>query len=69
MNKEILAYHPICSSLTLYITAVEYGVNDKVLVRWSDNQKTYKRRIYENKKGSYFVLNRNKFYLEEFTRV
>ena len=68
-NLQVIAYMHICGSLSLEIYGIEYGIDDKVVVGYS-NEKPTKNKLYCNSKGeTYFKKHGKRFYINEFMRV
>ena len=68
MLKPIASY-AICNSLSINIKDIEYGIEDKVIWYWSNENKLHKAKIYNSRKGDYFMLNKTRFYLSDFCRI
>lgn len=67
MNKSIATY-VICNTLAINITDIQYGIEDKIIWRWSNSDKLHKAKIYNSTKGDYFIVNKLRYYLSEFCR-
>ena len=71
MSKDsILGVMSITNNLALYINEIEYGVDDRVVYRFSDEEKVRKAKVYTTTKGrSYFKIKSTRYYLDEFMNV
>lgn len=56
---------------TMDILDIEYGINDKVVWKWSDEKKIHKNIIYYTQSSgrAYFKNNGTRYYLDEFVRL
>ena len=68
MLKPIASY-ALCKSLSINIKDIEYGIEDKVIWYYSNSDKTHKSKIYTSRKGEYFLVNKLRYYLDEFCRL
>ena len=68
MIKSIASY-PLCNNLSINIIDIEYGIEDKVIWRWSNCNKLHKSKVYNSKKGEYFLVDKLRYYLDEFCRL
>ena len=53
-NLEIIGSVCITNNLSLEVYNYEYGINDKIIYKYSGENKFRKARLYENTKGIYF---------------
>ena len=67
MLKSIANY-VICNSLSINIKDIEYGIEDKVIWYWSNSDKLHKSKIYNSRKGYYFLVNKMRYYLNDFSK-
>jgi hypothetical protein len=68
-NLQVIASLPICHGLSLNVYGIEYGIDDKVVVGYS-NEKPTKNKLYYNTDGQcYFKKHGKRFYINEFMRV
>ena len=68
-NLEIIGSVCITNNLSLEVYNYEYGINDKIIYKYSDECKFRKARLYENTKGIYFNTPTGKTYLSEIIRI
>ena len=68
-NNEIIGSMSITNSLALEVYGYEYGVDDKIIYKYSNENKYRKAKLYENKKGIYFNTPTGKTYLSEIIRI
>lgn len=64
-----IAIYVLCNNLSILIQDIEYGIEDKVIYRYSDSNKLHKAKIYNCRKGDYFIADKMRFYLNDFCRV
>ena len=64
-----LACYGICNNLSILIQDVEYGIEDKIIWRWSNEDKVHKAKIYTSRKGDYFLVNKIRHYINDFCRI
>ena len=56
--------------ISLELVEISYTIEDYALVRWSDEDKIRKLRLYYNQNNrAYVYLNRRRYYLDECMRV
>lgn len=56
--------------LSLDILDIEYGIEDKVICKFSDEEKIHKCKMYTNKKGwQYFILKNRRYYISDFITI
>jgi hypothetical protein len=70
-NKNFIAYYPILAELALVVYAVEYDINDRVLVGFTnEREKTWCNLIEdtENNKVMFWYDNQH-WFLDEFIRI
>ena len=68
-DLQVIATLGICNTLSLNIYGIEYGIDDRIIVGYS-NEKPTKNKIYYNSKGeTYFKKHGKRFYINEFMRV
>ena len=68
-NLEIIGSMCITNNLALEVYSYEYGINDKIIYKYSGENKFRKARLYENTKGIYFNTPTGKTYLSEIIRI
>ena len=68
-NLEIIGSMCILNDLALEVYGYEYGINDKIIYKYSGENKFRKARLYENTKGIYFNTPMGRMYLDEIMRV
>ena len=68
-NLEIIGSVCITNNLALEVYGYEYGINDKIIYKYSGENKFRKARLYENTKGIYFNTPTGKTYLSEIIRI
>ena len=51
---KVIGSISITNSLALEVYGYEYGVDDKIIYKYSNENKFRKAKLYENKKGIYF---------------
>lgn len=69
MEVKPIARDYLGLTLSLDILKIEYGINDYVYCKFSDEEKIHRLKIQVSKKGdSYFILNNVRYYLAEFIR-
>ena len=68
-NNEIIGSMSITNNLALEVYGYEYDINDKIIYKYSDENKYRKARLYENTKGIYFNTSTGKAYLSEIIRI
>ena len=68
-NLEIIGSMCITNNLALEVYGYEYGINDKIIYKYSGENKFRKARLYENTKGIYFNTPTGKTYLSEIIRI
>lgn len=67
MNNTIASY-VICNNLAINITGIEYGIEDKIIWRWSNSNKLHKAKVYTSRKGNYFLVDKIRYYINDFIR-
>ena len=67
-NNEIIGSMSITNDLTLAVCNYESNTN-KIIYKYSDENKYRKARLYENKKGIYFNTPTGRTYLSEIIRI
>ena len=68
-NNEIIGTMHITNTLALEVYGYEYGIDDKIVYKYSDENKLRKVKLYDNTKGIYFNTPTGKVYLNEIVRV
>lgn len=68
-NNEIIGSMHITNNLALEIYDYEYGTDDKIIYKYSDEKRLRKARLYENTKGIYFNTPMGRIYLNEIMRT
>ena len=69
MLKTVATY-VICNNLSINIIDIEYGIEDKILWKWSNSDKLHKTKIYNSRKGRYyFLVDKIRYYLDEFINL
>lgn len=63
------AYHPITYDLSIIIDDIEYGINDRVVWRFSCESKLHKSRVYYGVNDSYIIIHKRRYSLDDFMRV
>lgn len=66
-EKNIIASKGITNNISINIYDIIYGINDKVVAGYN-NENPRKYKIYYNTKGGYFNLG-GRQYLNEFIRL
>ena len=69
ITKKPIASYLICYDLSLNIYSILSGINNYVIAGWSNENKCKKYKLYSNKKGDYFCINRQRYYLDNFIRI
>lgn len=70
MTNNILGVMSITNNLALYVIEIEYGIDDKVVFRYSNEEKERKAKVYYNVKGeAYFKIRGQRYYLKDFMKV
>ena len=67
-NNEIIGSMCITNNLALEVYNYESNTN-KIVYKYSDENKFRKARLYENTKGIYFNTPTGKTYLDEIIRI
>lgn len=67
ITKKTIASYSICYSLALNIYSVIF--DNYVIAGWSNENKCKKYKLYSNKKGDYFCINKQRYYLDNFIRI
>ena len=68
-NNEIIGSMSITNSLALEVYGYEYGVDDKIIYKYSNENKYRKAKLYESIKGIYFNTPTGRTYLNEIIRI
>lgn len=68
-NNEIIGAMHITNTLALEVYGYEYGIDDKIVYKYSNENKLRKVKLYDNTKGIYFNTPTGKVYLNEIIRV
>lgn len=68
-NNEIIGSMSITNSLALEVYGYEYGVDDKIIYKYSNENKYRKAKLYESIKGIYFTTPTGRTYLNEIIRI
>lgn len=70
LEDNILGVMSITNNLALYVVEIEYGIDDKVIFRFSNEEKERKAKLYSNMKGeSFFKIRGKRYYLKDFMKV
>ena len=69
ITKKPIASYSICYSLALNIYSVIFEIDNYVIAGWSNEKNCKKYKLYSNKKGDYFCINRQRYYLDNFIRI
>ena len=67
-NNEIIGSMSITNSLALEAYGYEYGVVDKIVYKYSNENKFRKAKIHESTKGIYFNTPTGRTYLNEIMK-
>jgi hypothetical protein len=70
-NLNPKAVYGISNTMSVLIYDIEYGINDSVIWRFSNEKKLHKSRIYyrqHDDERAFFSYCGNRFYLDEFIR-
>ena len=67
MIKSIANY-VICNNISIDIIDIEPGIEDKIIWRWSNENKLHKSKVYTSRKGEYFLVDKMRYYLNDFCR-
>ena len=67
-NNEIIGSMSITNSLALEVYGYEYGVDDKIIYKYSNENKFRKVKLYESTKGIYFTTPTGRTYLNEIMK-
>lgn len=68
LNLNSIANYVICNNLSINITDIEYGIEDKIIWRWSNSNKLHKPKVYTSRKGNYITINKIRYYLSDFIK-
>ncbi len=71
-NREPIAVCGISNTMSVLIYDIEYGINDSVIWKYSNEDKFHKSRIYYGQHDddrAFFSNCGNRFYLDEFMRL
>ena len=71
MNDTVLGVLPLTNFHSMEIIEIEFGIDDKVVYRYSNETKTHKAKIYNTIKTgrSYFKVKGVRYFLDEFMKV
>lgn len=66
----MIASMAICNTLAIIILDIEYGINDYVVFKYSNDKRKRKAKIkYDNNRQSYYFTScGNRYYFDEFIR-
>ena len=65
-NLQVIASLSICNGLSLNIYGIEYGIDDKIIVGYTD-EVPRKNKIYYTTSGKvYFKIYGQRFYIDDF---
>ena len=67
MLDKIIGVFNLSNTLVLCVTGIEYDINDSVMYFFNHKpEKSYKRKIYFNKKGEPFIITQvGRIYLKD----
>lgn len=66
---DVIAVYPVCNTFGIEILHIEHGINDKVVYRFSNDQKIHYSRIYYKVKGECFWTKIGMINLNDCIRV
>ena len=69
ITKKPIVTYPILYDLSINIYSILSGINNYVIAGWSNKKNCKKYKLYSNKKGDYFCINRQRYYLNDFIRL
>ena len=68
-DLKVIGSKHITNSLALEVYGYEYDIDDKIIYKYSDENKFRKVKLYENTKGIYFNTTTGRTYLIEIIRI
>ena len=68
-DLKVIGSMGITNSLALEVYGYEYGVDDKIIYKYSNENKYRKVKLYESTKGIYFNTPTGRTYLNEIIRI
>ena len=66
--NNIIATYVICNNLAINIIGVDYGINNSIIWCWNNEEKQHKTKIYTSRKGNYFLVDKIRYYINDFIR-
>jgi hypothetical protein len=68
--KKIIGSKHLCNNASILIIDVLYGIEDKIVWKYSFENKIHKSKLYTTTTDrSYFLINGRREYLEEYIRT
>ena len=67
-DLKVIGSMSITNSLALEVYGYEYGVDDKIIYKYSNENKFRKVKLYESTKGIYFNTPTGRTYLNEIMK-
>lgn len=69
-ENNCLGVMTLTNTLSIILIAIDFGIDDYAIYRFSDELKTRKAKLYDSKKrGQYFQYKNRRFYLGDFAQV
>ena len=69
-ENNCLGVMTLTNTLSIILIAIDFGIDDYAIYRFSDELKTRKAKLYDSKKrGQYFKYKSKRFYLGDFIQV
>ena len=69
-ENNCLGVMTLTNTLSIILIAIDFGIDDYAVYRFSDELKTRKAKLYNSKKrGQYFQYKSKRFYLGDFIQV
>lgn len=65
---KAIAYKSVINTLGIEIIDIEYGINDNVLIRWTDAPDKIERRRIHYDGRPWFTFHGTRYYIDEFIR-
>lgn len=70
MAIKPIAYKNLAGGLGIEIIRIEYGINDHVVWKFSDEKKYHNSVIYNTNSGrAYFKYRGSRYYIDDFMRM
>ena len=68
--NNFVGYWTLSNSLAVVLVSIEHGINDTAIVRWSDEQEQYRRKIQSTGSGRMYVnFKKRRLYLDHCMRA